>query len=175
MGQPGRLQSGIEHGAGLTAVPSVSIGEGQSIAASSLIASVSNPNGDAITEDIYQDLGGGSGYFTVNGAKQPDSVWIDATPSEDVQYVAGSSPGSDTLGVGVDDATTNSNFQTSTIATTIHVAPVVTAVPSVSIGAGQSIAASCSSRRFRIRVATISWRTSMRMRAAEAVTSPWTG
>ena len=133
---------GSNTGPVVTAVPSVSIGEGQSIAASSLIASVSNPNGDAITEDIYEDLGGGSGYFTVNGAKQPDSVWIDATPSEDVQYVAGSSPGSDTLGVGIYDATTNSNFSTSTIATTIHVAPVVTAVPSVSIGTGQSIAAS---------------------------------
>ena len=126
----------------VTAVPSGTIGEGQSIAASSLIASVSNPNGDNITEDIYEDLGGGSGYFTVNGVRQPDDVWIDATPSENVQYVAGSLPGSDTLGVGIYDATTNSNFSTSLVATTIHVAPVVTAVPSISINEGQSIAAS---------------------------------
>ena len=97
----------------VTAVSSPSLVEGQSIAASSLIASISNPSGDDITEDIYEDLGGGSGFFTVNGVRQPDGVWISPSPSEDVRYVAGSSPGSDTLGVGVHDATTNSNFSTS--------------------------------------------------------------
>jgi V8-like Glu-specific endopeptidase len=101
----------------VTAVSSPSLVEGQSIAASSLIASISNPSGDHITEDIYEDLGGGSGFFTVNGVRQPDGVWISASPSEDVRYVVGSSPGSDTLGVGVHDATTNSNFSTSLDAT----------------------------------------------------------
>ena len=132
---------GSNTGPVVTAVPSASVGVGQSIAASSLIASVSNPNGDDIIEDIYEDLGGGSGYFTVNGVRQSDGVWIDATPSDNVQYVGGSSPGSDTLGVGVYDATTNSNFSASMIATTIHVAPVVSAVPSISLNEGQSIPA----------------------------------
>ena len=126
----------------VAAVPVVSLAPDQSISASSLIASVSNPNGDDIAEDIYEDLGGGSGYFAVNGVRQPDGVWIYATPLENVQYVGGSSPGSDTLGVGVADATTNSNFSTSLVATTIHVAPVVTAVASVSLVEGQSISAS---------------------------------
>ena len=103
----------------VTAVPSVSLGEGQSISASLLIASISNPSGDAIANDIFEDFGGGSGYFTVNGVRQPDGVWISAASSENVQYVAGSSPGSDTLGVGIHDATTNSNFSSSVIATTI--------------------------------------------------------
>ena len=101
----------------ITAVSSPSLVEGQSIAASSLIVSISNPSGDDIPEDIYEDLGGGSGFFTLNGVRQPDGVWISASPSEDVRYVAGSSPGSDTLGVGVHDATTNSNFSTSLDAT----------------------------------------------------------
>jgi len=90
----------------VTAVSNVSLFAGQSISASSLIASISNPSGDQI-EDIYTDLGGGSGYFTVNGVAQADGVWIYATPGEDVQYV-GSSPGSDTLNVGLYDLTTNS-------------------------------------------------------------------
>jgi V8-like Glu-specific endopeptidase len=126
----------------VTAVPNASLVVGQSISASSLIASISNPSGDDITNDIYEDLGGGSGYFTVNGVRQADGVWISAALSENVQYVAGASPGSDTLGVGIYDATTNSNISASVIATTIHAAPVVTAVPNVSLAEGQSISAS---------------------------------
>jgi V8-like Glu-specific endopeptidase len=49
----------------VTAVTSGTLATGQSISASSLIASISNPNGDDITNAIYEDLGGGSGYFTV--------------------------------------------------------------------------------------------------------------
>jgi hypothetical protein len=123
----------------VTAVPSGTLAIGQSISASSLIASISNPNGDAIADDIYEDLGGGSGYFTVNGVRQSDNVWISATPSDNVQYVAGSSPGSDTLGVGIHDATTDSDISTSVVATTIHAPPVVIAVLNVSLGEGQSI------------------------------------
>jgi V8-like Glu-specific endopeptidase len=126
----------------VTAVPSASLAVGQSISASSLVASISNPSGDDIANDIFEDLGGGSGYFTVNGVRQADGVWISAGPSENVQYVAGASPGSDTLGVGIFDATSNSNISTSVVATTVYAAPVVTAVPSVSLGEGQSIPAS---------------------------------
>ncbi len=108
----------------VTAVSNVSLAEGQAIPASSLIASVSNPSGDDITEDLYEDAGGGSGYFTVNGARQPDGVWIYANASQNVQYVAGSSPGSDTLGVGIYDATTGGAVyaSNSTVASTISAA-----------------------------------------------------
>ncbi len=126
----------------VTAVPSVSLAAGQSILASSLIASVSDPTSDAIAYNIFEDLGGGSGYFTVNGVRQPNGVWISAFPGVTVKYVAGASPGSDTLGVGIHDGTTNSNITTSVVATSTHTAPVVTVVPSVSIGEGQSISAS---------------------------------
>ena len=71
----------------VTAVSNVSLAEGQAIPASSLIASVSNPSGDDITEDLYEDAGGGSGYFTVNGVRQADGVWIYANASQNVQYV----------------------------------------------------------------------------------------
>jgi V8-like Glu-specific endopeptidase len=92
----------------VTAASNVSLAEGQAIAASSLIASISNPSGDDITETLYEDAGGGSGYFTVDGVRQADSVWIHANPSQNVQYVGGSSSGSDTLNVGIYDATTDS-------------------------------------------------------------------
>ena len=107
----------------VTAVSNVSLAEGQAIPASSLIASVSNPSGDDITEDLYEDAGGGSGYFTVNGVRQADGVWIYANASQNVQYVGGSSPGSDTLSVGIYDATTNSYSYASApvVATTIEV------------------------------------------------------
>jgi V8-like Glu-specific endopeptidase len=106
----------------VTAVSDVSLAEGQVISASSLIASISNPSGDDITEDIYEDDGGGSGYFTVNGVRQADDVPIYADSSADVQYVAGSSPGSDTLSVGIYDSTTNSFIyaSNSVVATTVQ-------------------------------------------------------
>jgi hypothetical protein len=105
----------------VTAVSNVSLREGQSIPASSLIASISNPRGDTITADLYVDLGGGSGYFTVNGVRQADGVWFSASPSADVEYVGGSSPGSDTLEVGIYDATTGSDISASNpvVATTM--------------------------------------------------------
>ena len=105
----------------VTAGSNVSLAEGQAIPASSLIASVSNPSGDDVTENLYEDAGGGSGYFTVNGVRQADSVWIYANASQNVQYVGGSSPGSDTLSVEIYDAMTGSAIyaSNSTIASTI--------------------------------------------------------
>ena len=92
----------------VSTVADVSVQAGQSIAASSLITSISNPHHDSITEYLYLDNGGGSGYFTVNGVHQPDGEWIYTSGSETVDYVGGASPGSDSVEVGVYDATTNS-------------------------------------------------------------------
>ncbi|HLX98350.1 MAG TPA: NF038122 family metalloprotease [Roseiarcus sp.] len=105
----------------VTAVSNVSLRVGQSIPASSLIAAISNPSGDAITEDLYVDLGGGSGYFTVNGVRQADGLWFSASPSADVEYVGAPSPGSDTLEAGVYDSTTKSSIYASSaiVATTV--------------------------------------------------------
>ena len=87
----------------VTAASNITLRQGQSISASSLIASISNPSGDDILDYIYEDLGGGSGYFTLNGVKQPDNTPIHAFASDNVQYVGGSSPGTDTLKVGIFD------------------------------------------------------------------------
>ncbi|HEX4052940.1 MAG TPA: Ig-like domain-containing protein, partial [Tepidisphaeraceae bacterium] len=100
----------------ITAVSSVSVAEGQAITASSLVASVSNPNADTITPTIYiyEDEGGGSGYFTVNGVRQADGQWFYPLATDTVQYVGGSSPGTDSLEVGLYDYTTNSYSVAST-------------------------------------------------------------
>jgi hypothetical protein len=92
----------------VSTVAAISVEEGQAIAASSLITSISNPHNDSITKYLYLDNGGGGGYFTVNGVQQPDGEWIYTTSSETVDYVGGSSPGSDSIEVGVYDATTAS-------------------------------------------------------------------
>ena len=97
----------------VTAASNITLRQGQSISASSLIASISNPSGDDILDYIYEDLGGGSGYFTLNGVKQPDNTPIHAFASDTVQYVGGSSPGTDTLKVGIFDVTTGSSIYAS--------------------------------------------------------------
>jgi len=129
------------------AVSSISVAENQSIAATSLISSISNPSGDSITLEIFKDDGGGSGYFTVNGVRQPDGQWIiPSSSSDNIQYVGGSSPGTDTLEVGIYDYTTNqyytSSTTTSATTTTPHVPPSVYAVSIVSLSENQPIAAS---------------------------------
>jgi hypothetical protein len=110
------------------------VASGQSIAPASLITNIANPNGDAIANEMFIDKGGGSGYLTVNGVAQPDGVWIYATSGETVQYVGGSSPGTDTLEIGIYDSTTNSYAFSSVIsAVTIggsqaSTAPTITTV-----------------------------------------------
>jgi V8-like Glu-specific endopeptidase len=106
----------------LAAIASVSLAEGLSIPAASLIASIANPSGDAI-EEMFEDLGGGNGYFTVDGVRQPNNVWIDAQPSEIVDYVAGTTPGTDTLSVGLHDLTTNTDVVASASVSVATAAP----------------------------------------------------
>jgi hypothetical protein len=92
----------------VAAVSEVAVQANQAVAGSTLFASISNPHNDTITHYLYLDEGGGSGYFTVNGIPQADGQWISAGTSDVVQYVGGSSAGSDQLEVGVYDATTGS-------------------------------------------------------------------
>jgi hypothetical protein len=114
------------------AVSSVPVAENEPIAAASLIASIVNPSGDSITQYIFKDDGGGTGYFTFNGVPQPDGQWIYPTDSSAIQgstsvrYVGGTSPGTDTLEVGIYDNTTNSYIDASTTITA-----TTTASPSV--------------------------------------------
>ena len=109
-------------------VQNVSVGESAAIATSSLITSVSNPNGDSVTQYNFYDFGTDGSHFTVNGAIQPDDQWIlvPASNLSSVQYVGGSSPGSETLAVSVFDGTTNSYSSYSTLTAT-------TAAPSAAL------------------------------------------
>jgi hypothetical protein len=85
------------------------VAQKQAVSISNYFA-VSNPNDDTITEYEFEDLGGGSGYFTINGTAQPANqvFTVSAANLSTVQYVGGPSPGTDVLEVGVFDATANS-------------------------------------------------------------------
>jgi hypothetical protein len=93
----------------------ITIGENQSITPVSLITSISNPSDDSITQEGFLDQGGGSGHFAVNGVAQPDGTWIYPTNPNSVAYVGGTSPGTDTLEVGIYDATAYSYFYSTAI------------------------------------------------------------
>jgi hypothetical protein len=72
--------------------------------------SLSNPSGDSLTYYYVRDDGGGSGHLTVGGVAQADGPWwVRATSNwSNIQYVGGSSGGTDRLEVLAWDATTNS-------------------------------------------------------------------
>ena len=78
----------------------------QAVAASTFF-SIANPNGDSITQYSFEDSGGGSGYFTVGGSVEPNgqAFTVSAANLSSVQYVGGSSAGTDTLTVDAYDAT----------------------------------------------------------------------
>jgi len=147
-------KAGVDFGAFGTAahvaptvnVQNVSVAANASIAASSLVTSVSNPSNDNVTQYVFYDSGSGGGHFTVNGTVQPSGqyIYVDFSNVANALYVGGSSPGSETLYVAVYDATTNSysNFSSLTATTTAaHIAPTVS-VHDVSVAANASIAAS---------------------------------
>ena len=89
-----------------TDMSSFTVASQQSVAASSLFT-ISNPSGDSITEYSFEDNGGGSGYFTLAGTVEPDGqvFTVSASNLSSVQYVGGSSAGTDTLTVDAYDAT----------------------------------------------------------------------
>ena len=80
------------------------------------------------SSNTFYDAGGGNGHLTVNGISEPDGQWIyvPAANLGDVDYVGGSSPGSDTLYVEVYDATaaTWSSPSALTVTTTGSVLPL---------------------------------------------------
>lgn len=91
-------------------VHNVRVPENGSIAAASLITSVSNPDGDNLTLYGFYDAGGNNnGHFAVNGSVQLEDTWSYVSTSDlsSVRYDGGSSHGYQTLFVEVYDATTN--------------------------------------------------------------------
>ena len=91
-------------------VQNVSVPENGSIAAASLITSLSNPGGDSLTRYGFFDAGGNNnGHFVVNGAAElvGQLVYVSADDLSSVTYAGGSSPGHQKLYVEVYDASTN--------------------------------------------------------------------
>ena len=97
----------------ITAVPTLTA-NGFTVAVNQPIAAltfftVSNPGDDNITQYRFEDSGGGSGHFTLNGTLQPDGTvfTVSASNLNSVQYVGGTSAGTDQLTVDAFDATIN--------------------------------------------------------------------
>jgi Ca2+-binding RTX toxin-like protein len=133
------------------AVHDAVVAANQSVAASSLITSATDPDaGDSITDYFFWDGSDGGGHFTVNGAVQAAGQWIGVTAADlnTVRYVGGSTAGSESLFIDVNDgeiaassvAAMASLTATTTQAQTNH-APVITVHDAV-VAANQSVAAS---------------------------------
>jgi len=98
--------------------------EGQSVAASSLIASTSVPAGKSITEYAISDSET-DGHLVYNGVTLAKGTWYDFTAAQlaQVTYVAGSTTGSDKVSIEVSDG---GAFSAASVATI-----TVTAAPSI--------------------------------------------
>src|SRR5580658_7777214 len=110
---------------------SFTVGENRSVGVASHIT-LANLTGDNITEYAFWDAGGGSGgYFTVNGARQAADQWIEVNPLSlvGVDYVGGSTTGSQTLSIDAYDATTGKwiPYSSFTATTIVPVGPTVAA------------------------------------------------
>ncbi|MEQ9368959.1 MAG: S8 family serine peptidase [Coleofasciculus chthonoplastes F3-SA18-01] len=74
-------------------INNVTLSPGATVAGSSLF-SVQDSDGDDIQSYYFhnRDSGSKSGYFTLNGVKQPRTLYINASQLKDLQFVAGSEP-----------------------------------------------------------------------------------
>jgi hypothetical protein len=100
---------------------SFSVQEGQSVSISSELT-VSNPDGDNVTEYQFLNSGGDGGRFVVGGTTEAAGQWFEVSAANltNVSYVGGSSVGTDTLQVEVFDATSGTWSSVTTFtATTI--------------------------------------------------------
>jgi hypothetical protein len=89
--------------------------EGQTISGSSFVSSVTDSTGRSITEYSVYDSGKDGGYFTLNGVKLSDGAWHTLTAAQfaQLQYVAGSGAGSETISIkAYDGKSWSSTFST---------------------------------------------------------------
>jgi hypothetical protein len=115
-----------------TAPPTVTaasqtVTEGQKLAASSLIASTSDPNGKSITTYALMDSGT-DGELVYNGTVLTAGKWYDFTAAQlaEVTWVAGSGVGTDKVSIEVSDGGTFSSAAVSTL--TVNAPAPTTAV-----------------------------------------------
>jgi VCBS repeat-containing protein len=94
----------------------VSVYEDHSIPASSMIASVTDPDHNPITMYAFYDTGTGGGHFISNNQSLAPGHWIYVTPSQlsALKYVAGSTTGRDTIYVEAYDGKSWSNMSSLT-------------------------------------------------------------
>ncbi len=128
----------VDH-APVVSATNISATHNQSFAASSLF-SVTDPDGDTITEYALYDATG-NGHFVVNGITQPSSTEIDLTPTQLAQTVYQSGSGSDQLYARAYDGVLWSTWQPFTVTAPPDHAPVVTA-SNAAVATGHSVAAS---------------------------------
>jgi hypothetical protein len=85
---------------------------GNTVAASTLF-SVSDADGDAVTQYQFYDGGSGGGQFRVNGVGQGalQNITVNAADIGSTVYAAGGTPGSETLWVRVNDGTVWSEWK----------------------------------------------------------------
>jgi hypothetical protein len=104
---------------------SQSLTEGQTIAGSSFIGSVTDSTGRSITEYKIEDNGKDGGYFTLNGVKLANGKLNTVTAAQlsELQYVAGPGVGSEMITIEAYDGKTWSSAYTATAKTTAAPAP----------------------------------------------------
>lgn len=123
----------------------VSLVAGTSVAASSFLASVTDPENDPITKYAFWDGGVGGGRLVLNGVVQPAGKWIVVAAADlgSLSYVAAAGNGAERIFGTVYDGSswspTVSAMATSFVP--VNPRPVVT-TSDVTVSANQSIAAS---------------------------------
>jgi len=99
-----------------------------SVAASTLF-SVTDADGDPMTQYQFYDAGAGGGHFTINGAAQPalTVLTVNAVDLTNTNYAGGATPGSETLYARANDGSDWSTWTSWTEMTVANHPPVVTA------------------------------------------------
>jgi hypothetical protein len=133
--------STVNHAATL-ATADLSVDANKSIAASALIKSVGDVDGDAIAQYRFMDNGANGGYFVLNGAKVASGQWVTVTAAQigKLSYVGSGGTASETVSIQASDGKVWSESVSATIGTVNHAATVTT--NSATINANKSVAAS---------------------------------
>jgi hypothetical protein len=110
-------------------VQSQSLNSGDSILASTLITSYSDPNHLTITHFSFWDEGAAGGYLTLNGVKQASATWVtvNAADLSKVGYTGGDKASSEYVDIEVYNGHDWSDYQSAAI-TTKDALPAILAV-----------------------------------------------
>jgi hypothetical protein len=124
----------------------VSVAAGTPVSIASLFTA-QDPDGRAITKYMFLDDGNNGDYLTVNGRRMASHTWItvDASQLGSVEYVGGSTPGSEKLYIAAYDGkeySANASLMATTVGTAnVNHAPVVT-THDVSVDTGTPVSLS---------------------------------